>query len=92
VDARGRSALTELSSIITRSFFSWRRNELSAFTPSPTGVSSVVSCDALVGFRDMTRELSEKLKSVKLLPSPRLRGTGVSGAVLGGICNDVVLD
>jgi hypothetical protein len=44
-DARGPTALTELSSIITLSSLSWRRSELSAFTPWPTGVSSVVPCD-----------------------------------------------
>jgi hypothetical protein len=51
--ARGPTTLTELSSIVTLSFFRWRRGELGAFAPSPTGVATVVSCDALVGFRDM---------------------------------------
>ena len=79
--ARGPTTLAELSSIITLSFFSWRRSEFSAFAPSPTGVSSVVSCDALVGFRDMTRELSEKLKSIKLM----------SFSVFGGVGDDIIL-
>ena len=45
--------LAEVSSIVTFLFFRWRRGELGAFAPSPTGVASVVSCDALEGFRDM---------------------------------------
>jgi hypothetical protein len=43
--ARGPSASLEISPIVALSFFRWRRGELSAFTPSPTGVSSVVPCD-----------------------------------------------
>ena len=52
--ARGPTTLAELSSIVTLSFFSWRRSELSAFASAPTGIPTVVSCDALVGFRDVT--------------------------------------
>ena len=52
LDARGPTT-TELSLIVTLSFFSWRREELGAFTSASAGVASVVSCDALVGFRDM---------------------------------------
>ena len=51
--ASGPSTSTKLSSIVTLRFFGRRRGELGAFAPSPTGVASVVSCDALVGFRDM---------------------------------------
>jgi hypothetical protein len=39
-----------------------------------------------------TGELSEKLQRIELPPSPRLRGTGVSSSVLGGIGDDVILD
>ena len=48
LDARGPTALTELSSIVTLRFFDWRRGELRAFTSAPTGVATVVSCDAFI--------------------------------------------
>ncbi len=80
--ARGPTTPTELSSIVTFLFFRWRRGELGAFAPSPTGVASVVSCDALIGLRYMTRERRQKLQSVKLMSRP----------VFSGIGNDVVLD
>ena len=54
--ARGPTAPSELPSIVTLRFFDWRRGELSAFASSPAGVSSVVSCDAFVGLRYMTRK------------------------------------
>ena len=41
--ARGPIALTELTAIVALWFFRGRRGELSAFTPSPTGVATVVS-------------------------------------------------
>jgi hypothetical protein len=37
--------LAEVSSIVILRFFGWRRGELSAFAPSPTGVATVVSGD-----------------------------------------------
>ena len=52
--ARGPTTPTELSSIVTFGFFSLRRSELGAFTSASAGVATVVSCDSLVGFRDMT--------------------------------------
>ena len=44
-DARGPTAPTELSSIVTLRFFGRRRGEPSAFSPSPAGVATVVSGD-----------------------------------------------
>ena len=72
--ARGPSTLTELFSIVTLRFFGRRRGELSAFSPSPTGVSTVVSCDAFIGLRDMNRERCQKLQSVKLPPPHKATG------------------
>ena len=43
--ARG-PAPTELLTIVVLWFFSGRRGYLSALTPSPTGVATVVSCTA----------------------------------------------
>ena len=43
--ARGPTALTEISSIVTLGFFDWRRGELRAFTSAPAGVATVVSGD-----------------------------------------------
>ena len=71
--ARAPTALTELTAIVALWFFRGRRRELSAFPPSPAGVATVVSRDALVGLRYMARKRCQKLKSVKLPPTPRLR-------------------
>ena len=54
--ARAPTTPTELSAVIALWLFSGRRGELSAFSPSPTGVATVVSCDALVCLRYMTRK------------------------------------
>jgi hypothetical protein len=42
--------LVEVSSIITLGFFSWRRQELSAFASAPTGIASIVPGQRLVVF------------------------------------------
>jgi hypothetical protein len=82
LNARGPSTPTELPPIVAFLFFRWRMGELGAFTSAPTGIPSIVSGQRLIGLRDMTRKLSEKLQSVKF----------VSGTILGGIGNDVILD
>ena len=80
LDARGPTTLTELTTIVALLFLGWRSN-FSAFTPSPTGVPSIVSGYRLIGLRNMARELSKELQSVKLM----------SSTVFGGIGNYVVL-
>ena len=67
------------------------RSDFSAFPPSPTRLMTVVSCDALVGLRHMTRQRRQKLKSVKHPLRARLRRAGMSRTVLSGIGNDVIL-
>ena len=73
-DAGGQTTPTELSPVIALLLVVFGRGELSAFTPSPTGVASVVSRDALVGLRYMARERRQKLKSVKLPPPHKATG------------------
>jgi hypothetical protein len=53
LNARGPTAPTEVSSIVTLGFFLWRRSELSALASAPTGIPSIVPGQRLVGFRDM---------------------------------------
>jgi hypothetical protein len=43
--ARGPTTPTELSPVIALLLVVFGRGELSAFTPSPTGVATVVPCD-----------------------------------------------
>ena len=80
LDSTDFAELAELTTTVSLLFLGWRSN-FSAFTPSPTRVPTVVSCNALIGLRNMTRELSKELKSVKLM----------SSTVFGGIGNYVVL-
>ena len=72
--ARGPTTPTELSPVIALLLVVFGRGELSAFTSSPTGVPSVVSYDAFIGFRYMTRKGCQKLERVKLVSRPALSG------------------
>ena len=45
LDARGPTALAELTAIVTFLFFRGRRSELGAFASASTGVATVVSGD-----------------------------------------------
>jgi hypothetical protein len=80
LDSTDFGELTEVTTIVALLFLGWR-SDFSAFTPSPTRVPTVVSCNALIGLRNMTRELSKELQCVKLM----------SSTVFSGIGNDVVL-
>ena len=81
LDARGPTTFAKLTAIVALLFLVWR-SKLSALTSTPTGISSVVPGDALVGLGYVTRKLSEKLQSVKLM----------SYSVFGCIGDDVILD
>ena len=76
LDARCPTTFTELTVIVTLLFLSWRRGEFSAFTSALTGVPSIISGERLVGFRNMRQELCNKLQSIELPPTPRLRRDG----------------
>jgi hypothetical protein len=89
--ARGPTTLTEPDSTdfgelaklttIVALLLLGRRSDFSAFTPSPTGVPSIVSGYRLIALRNMARGMSKELESVKLM----------SSTVFGGIGNYVVL-
>ena len=79
--ARGPSTPTEVTPVIAFWFFGGERRELRAFASAPTGVSSIVPGQRLVGFRNVNRERRQKIQSVKLM----------CRAVLDGVGNDVLL-
>ena len=54
LDARGPTTFAGLLPIVALVFFRRRRGELGSFTPSPTGVPSIVSGYRLVVFRDVS--------------------------------------
>ncbi len=56
LDARGPTTPTELLPIVTLWFFSRRRGELGSFTAAPTGITSEISSQRLIGSRHMTGE------------------------------------
>ena len=78
LDAGGPTTFAELLAIVALLFFSRRRRrgELGSFPPSPTGVPCIVSGYRLIGLRNMRREFSKELQSIKLPPSASLRRDG----------------
>jgi len=78
-----RAELAEITTAVALLFLGSRSggSDFSAVPPSPTGVPCIVSGYRFIGLRNMTRELSKELQSIKL----------VSRAVLGDVGNDVVL-
>ena len=76
------SYLSDLSSgVALGNFCLISSSELSAFTASPTGVSSIISRNGFIGLGNMTGEGSEELQSIELM----------CYLVFGGIGNDIIL-